>query len=242
MKKFRMAIMAACIIVVAIPSCIFAGDKLHRMMHNNHDTLVIGEVVEVTDQLYTIKIHDTIVSDHDMYPDDPFEQLKPDIMKISRKDGEVFSSYRAAVGDFVLISADKVEGDLFKVAWGAYIVDSPNKQTLKILADAGTTESEKMDFAAIEYFVHSDGKSTEFVFDGTMRQLSVYEDDDHIEKKLIYDKSADKTYSLQSVDTFKAESKVLEEKERTEKRTRYWAWFSLSVSVIITWKIVRRNI
>lgn len=61
------------------------------------------------------------------------------------------------VGDYVLVSLEKVGND-FKVAWGAYKVNSLDYKNLSVVLPENAEVWSKMEAVAVETFVNSDGR------------------------------------------------------------------------------------
>jgi len=123
---------------------VLGGTPCHHFMHNNHDTLLIGEIIEIDDDAMVIKSTGFIISAGLVSYDgsainlrhEAARQLQPEIAK-------VYTTYPRwqwpadfHVGDYVIASLNlNNEGDGFVVAWGIYKVDSLDYQTLTV--DAG---------------------------------------------------------------------------------------------------------
>jgi len=164
------AFMLVCFLVLA--SGVYAADALYRLMHNDHDALVIGEIISIEGNNTIVKVEKSIISSKDINANNPRKQLQLKEAKIIEPFGYNFfynedgsNMIDPSVGDYVLISLMK-SGNGLKVAWGAYKVDSLDYKSLSIVLPEGCPVWAKMDAAAIKAFVNSDGKITEFSFDG----------------------------------------------------------------------------
>ena len=95
---------------------------------------------------------------------------------------------KPALGHYVLVSANRVKGDNYEVAYGLYRINGLETDSAAIMLDGFETESRKMDYAAIECFLRSRGSCTEFLFDLDNRQVSVYpsENRDPADAVIIY--------------------------------------------------------
>lgn len=151
----------------------FGADALYRLMHNDHDALVIAEVIEIDNEQIVFRVEKTIVSDKDLNMSSKIKQLKLDEFTMYKKNlsnialyGDITSQEDfIKVGDAYLISLNKKLNN-FEVAWGAYKVSSLDFKTLDILYP-DSSQWKIMDATAIKYFINSDGSETEFSFDGS---------------------------------------------------------------------------
>ena len=166
----------------------YAADQLYRLMHNDHDALVIGEVTESSENEITVDVEKQIVSSKDISLVSPNKQItiKGTITVGRVTEYALFyedksTESRPQKGDYVLVSINKT-GNNFINAWGIYKLDSKDYKTLNIIYPKDASIYIKMDAAAIKYFVNSNGTKNEFSFDGN--QGKVYSG-----KKLIYDGS-----------------------------------------------------
>ena len=150
----------------------YAADPLYRFMHNDHDVLVLGEITSIDENNAMVKVAKTIVSANDLYEDHPKEQLEPSEVAVMLPfeyvgfydEGDSNES-NPSPGDFALLSLNKVD-QKFKIAWGAYKVNSLDYEKLMVVLPENPKIGAKMDAAAIQTFVNSDGQITEFAFDG----------------------------------------------------------------------------
>lgn len=156
----------------------FAADALYRFMHNDHDALIIGEVTKVSDNEITVSVIKNIISANDLNVNAPKKQL--DIKEavitgvtgyaLNYKDDGVPLNY-PKVGDKVLASLVK-KNNVFRIAWGLYKVDNTDYKTLSLVYPDNAPEYIKMDAAAIEAFINSNGKLTDFSFNGDTKTVS----------------------------------------------------------------------
>jgi len=168
--------------VFAIQSVsVYGGTPCNHFTHNNHDTLLIGEVIEVNEYVVVIKSAGFIISaglmhheGRDTRPPHGIErmlrqeaarQLRPEIARVYRRNhpeiGWLPPSWMEyfRVGDYVIASLNRNhEGDGFIDAWGIYTVDSLDYQALQVYArDSGFADSPYSFFAGLS------GMFTEFV-------------------------------------------------------------------------------
>lgn len=128
------------------------ADADHRFMHNDHDTLIIGKIIEMDDNELVIQAADFVVSANDLDRNNIRKQLRPEIARVLQC-GWTRGAFQ--VGDYVIASLIQVD-DMFGVAWGIYIVDSLDYQTL-------TVETLSSEFSAMYTdFVNSGGRFTTF--------------------------------------------------------------------------------
>jgi len=132
---------------------IFAASPDYRFIHNDHDTLIIGEVMEMDDNFMIIRAEKHIVSSSSI--DDSREQLTPQVATVNVITGNWFDD--KSVGDYVIASLNK-NGDMFDVAWGIYLVDSLDYKTLEVITFSPDIS------AVFTDFVNSDGIYTTFSF------------------------------------------------------------------------------
>ena len=151
---------------------VYAADALCRFMHNDHDALIIGEIISIDENIVKVRVEKGIISAKDLNKSAVKKQLKlteADIVSQFKYgffyDEHDSSKANPSVGDYVLISLKK-SGTSFKIAWGAYKVDSLDYKNLSVVLPENARMSFKMDAAAIKAFVNSDGEITEFSFDG----------------------------------------------------------------------------
>jgi len=149
-----------------------AADATWRLMHNNHDALIIGEIVNIEKNIGTIKVTKNIISSKDLNVSHPRKQIILKEAKVILPDG-YFGFYdienskpliKPAVGDYVLLSISK-EGNVFRVAWGAFKVDSLDYRKLSIMLPSTVNDGTKREVSAIKVFVNSNGKIVDNAFD-----------------------------------------------------------------------------
>jgi|GEM_PF-6747616 len=145
--KFGRYIIALVVLCLLIDTTVIAADELYRFTHNDHDTLVIGEITSIDADTLEIKAEHHIVSSSDLYANGR-KQLKPQIVTVAISNVIWFESKE--VGDYVIASLDKKD-DIYNVAWGIYDIDSLDYKTLKVTAY--TPE----DSAMLTDFVNRDG-------------------------------------------------------------------------------------
>jgi len=178
MKIPKKSLIIVVLIVISIlHTCVYAADALYRFMHNDHDALVIGEIISADENAVKVRVEKSIISGKDLNVSSAKKQLKLVEAKIvpsfsynlfNSEEGSSINS--PAVGDYVLLSLMKHGAD-FKIAWGAYKVDGPDYKNLSVVLPEDHDVWSQMEAAAIKAFVNSDGKITEFSFDGNTKTV-----------------------------------------------------------------------
>ena len=147
-----------------------AADAFYRLTHNDNDALVIGEVVEVSENHIRLEVVKQIKSSRDINVSAPKKQIPVEgtigvkgIGKYMYFEG---SEAKPAVGDYVIVSINKkISG--YVNAWGIYKVDSLDYKNLNVLYSDGASKYIKMDTVALTVFINSDGEKYTFSFDGS---------------------------------------------------------------------------
>lgn len=175
MKSIKKIILIIFILLFIIPVNVFGADSLYRLMHNDHDALVIAEVTDVAEMNVKFRVEKSIVSKKNLSIKNRKKQLNIDEFKLGKEDFPNISLFGISnedenikIGDTFLISLNRQLLE-YKIAWGIYKTSSLDYKTLDILYSDDASDSEKMDAAAIKCFVNSNGKVTEFSFDGTKK-------------------------------------------------------------------------
>ena len=163
------------IVVLAMPSItVFGASQCHRFTHNDHDTLLLGEITALADDTMVIKPTGFIVSAGDNTHDtrsqrriasqlreETARQVRPDEAVVHRTAQGWWWPWPAefSVGDYVIASLNiNPEGDGFVIAHGIYIVDALDYQTLTVSAGNFLDLSER--YTA---FVNSRGYGGHFI-------------------------------------------------------------------------------
>lgn len=178
-RKYCMALIL--IMVLIYHSSVYAADSLYRLMHNDHDGLIIGEIISIDEDNIKVSVEKSIISSKDLNSSDVKNQL-------NLTEANIISSFKygffydendeeanPSLGDYVLMSIVK-SGNDFKIAWGAYKVDNLDYKSLSVVSLEYLNMSSKMDAAAIKAFVNSDGEISEFSFDGQKEIVYAGED------------------------------------------------------------------
>ena len=149
-----------------MPMTVYAADAEWRMMHGEQDALVIGTILEITEDGYRVEVAQPMWCQQDsdkgrMIPleEVPAEMIIPEIRYIysyhERKTPEV--------GDYIFISVDKKHGDIWEQNWFAMEVSDTNPESMQFAQPENMTNSEY----AWQIFVQSGGETTSFAFDGS---------------------------------------------------------------------------
>lgn len=177
---------------------VFAADQLYRFMHNDHDVLIIGEITKIDETGVKIRAVKGITSAKGLNKNCPKKQLKLSEAKIILPFGYMgFHNENGEphVGDYVLVSLEKVGND-FKVAWGAYKVNSLDYKNLSVVLPENAEVWSKMEAAAVETFINSDGQITEFAFDGDSKTVYARKGE---EEFVIYEEDIDDDKNTSSI-------------------------------------------
>ena len=202
MKTKRCWFILIILMLLLLASGVYAADALYRFMHNDHDALIIGEIVSIEEDSIKVRVEKNIISAKDLNVNQSKKQLKLTEAEIISpfKYGLFYDDYDSSkaspsLGDYVLISVIK-SGKGFKNAWGAYKVDSLDYKNLSITLPDNPSIWKQMDAAAIKAFVNSDGQITEFSFDGDTKTVRsgesiIFDGNDEDADDIIPDDGAD---------------------------------------------------
>lgn len=163
--------------LLLLTSGVYAADALYRFMHNDHDALIIGEIVSIEENSIKVRVEKSIISVKGLNVNQSKKQLKLTEAEIISpfKYGLFHDDYDSSkanpsLGDYVLISVIK-SGKGFKNAWGAFKVDSLDYKNLSVILPDNPSIWSQMDAAAIKAFVNSDGQITEISFNGDTKTV-----------------------------------------------------------------------
>lgn len=184
MRNIMLIILVIAVIVLS-PFSVYAADPVYRLMHNDHDALIIGEVSNVENDFCTITVSDTVINIKGW----DIPQIKPDIVMIPLNTFRYmgFDDELPQIGDYMLASVyqkDKSK-NIFGIAHGAYCMDGLDKSNLSIIISDDATDGLKMDAAMIKCFINSDGEYSEFSIDGVEARLDL-DDGSHISIYPVY--------------------------------------------------------
>jgi hypothetical protein len=158
-----------------------AGDMLFRITHDDQDSLIVGEVVDIKVDTLQINVVQVISGNK------TGEKIKV------KTEGEVIKRLKGLQkGDKVLLSIDN-NLKYYTIKWGIYKVSTTDNRTFKIL------EPQYMDNPALVYYINSNGKYNDFTYtdqrifvkDGTGENVQIYPNLDE-KAKLLLEESAGK--------------------------------------------------
>lgn len=141
-----------------------AADTMWSMMHGEQNALVVGSITEITEEGYLVQVTHVISCKEDEVKGRMFavEEVPSEIMV---KEISYSISYHERTepeaGDCVVLSVDQ-KGDVWEQALLALEVSSDDYETLE------TAQPENMgcEEYAWQLFIHSDGDTTSFAFEG----------------------------------------------------------------------------
>lgn len=101
------------IVVSMLYTGVYAADALCRFMHNDHDALIIGEIISIDGNNTKVRVEKSIISAKDLNKSAARKQLKPTEVNIvsSFKYGFFYNEQDSnkanpSVGDYVLMSLE----------------------------------------------------------------------------------------------------------------------------------------
>ena len=182
------AVLVSIIIIFFSINIGFAADAMYRLMHNDHDALIIGRIIAKSENEIKIEVVKQIISSKNLSAFASLKQipLKGTIRVIKIHDYNLHYNTNSSekvskIGDNVLVSLIK-KGDDFAIGWGIFKLNSMEYSTLKVLYPNEASKYVKMEAAALTAFVNSNGKENEFSFDGDTGKV-------YSRGKVIYDAS-----------------------------------------------------
>lgn len=177
----------------------FAADALYRLMHNDHDALVLGEVTEVLENGIKINVVHQIISSQDLNVSSQKKQipLKGTVTIKGIKEYAFFRGINTTEsspqkGDYLLVSIVK-KGVSYTNQWGIYKVDSKDYSSLNVLYPKEAFKGNKMDASAIKTFVNSNGTINDFSFDHNTGKV-------YSNGKVVYEKKAGNNENIANED------------------------------------------
>jgi hypothetical protein len=207
LRKFKILIIL--LVILVLPIGVYAADALYRFMHNDHDALVIGEIISADENAVKVRVEKSIISGKDLNISSAKKQLKLVEAEIVspfsynlfyNEEGSSINS--PTVGDYVLLSLKKY-GAGFEIAWGAYKVDGLDYKDLSVVLPENRDVWSQMEAAAIKAFVNSNGKITEFSFDGDTKTVRAGE-----EQTVIFDGDDEDTEDAVPEDTINMQEDI----------------------------------
>jgi len=122
MNKKKKIVMIGVVLFFVFSITAFGVDFDDNIMRNDHDALLIGEIISIDEREVVIQAVDYIVSAYSLNEGAAEQQLRPEAIRIIRD--EQIGDFH--VGDHVLASLNQNDGDpsdLFVIAWGIYRID-----------------------------------------------------------------------------------------------------------------------
>ncbi|MCL2528044.1 MAG: hypothetical protein FWE42_06430 [Defluviitaleaceae bacterium] len=156
-NKIVKALGVVLIIFILLPAATQTASMCWRFTHNNHDALIIGEIIAIDDGSLVIESAGFIISaGYDPRRNlnrylrrEVARQVRPHVARVAYGHWAEFQGGFSA-GDFVIASLDQGE-DGFVVAWGIHRVDSLDYRVLTV----ETVGSDLSEFYTV--FVNSRG-------------------------------------------------------------------------------------
>lgn len=227
-KKILKNLLVVVVICIISSNIVFGADILYRFMHNDHDVLVIGQIIKQDDySMHFIEVSEIIVSDKSMNS----KKQQTDIPKIIQVYTEVYDTYK--VGDNVAISLNKNGGisNTFKIANGMYKLTTNNSDTLEVINFNDSFSQE--DNAVVEVFLKSRGKYTDFYFNEKGAYLYDTPNKASDKDRLVYDKIRNNKVSIEIKDKNK---KILISKTNQPNISTsiFYGFFYLFFPIVIT--------
>lgn len=180
MKGFkRVFLLCSIILSMLLPVTAFAADSLYRLMHNDQQALLIAEVVESNEEIVEFKVEKSITSEKDLNKTKKIEQLDLEGFTLKREDItpikffeniEIDDAYKT--GDTYLVSLnEKEEDEGYEIGIGVYKLDSSDYENADVLYPDNSPEWRIMEAMAVKEFINTDGKESDFTFDGDNKIL-----------------------------------------------------------------------
>jgi hypothetical protein len=123
-------------------------------MHGDQDALVIGKITGHKGSKYTVELIHVVSGELNKKTITVISDFKYRFLEIDPN-----------IEDYCVLSLDKSIWS-YKIKWGSYKVNSDNYKTLKFIK-TGLSHSAKADLTALEWYINSDGKESDFYFEGT---------------------------------------------------------------------------
>jgi len=149
---------------------VWAADALHRMLHGEQDAIILGQIENRQDDLLELRVIRLL-------------QGKDTGNKIQVKDDFTYFGFTEengspSLGDYVVMSLNEKEGH-YEQAWYMVRSDHGHMRSLALYYEpaAGPAPS---DLKALQYFVNTGGKATDYYFEGNQvfAQRNLLEDVD----------------------------------------------------------------
>ena len=157
MKRCGFLVMAFLVIVVILQPVV-AADALHRMLHGEQDVILLGQIEghDPAEGLLTLRLIRVIQGK----ATDTTVQVKDDFtyFGFSEENG------KPGLGDYVVLSLNE-KGGHYEQAWFMVRTDHGHMRSLTIYYEPAAGPA-PADLKALQYFVNTRGKVTDYYFDG----------------------------------------------------------------------------
>ena len=154
------------VVGLGTPMTVYAGDAEWHMMHGEQDALIIGTITEITEDGYRVEVAQPMWCQQNAYTgrmlpleEVPAEMIIPEI----RYAYSYHTRKTPEIGDYIFISVDKKNGDIWEQKWLAMEVSSTDPESMQFAQPENMTNSEY----AWQIFVQSGGETTSFGYDGS---------------------------------------------------------------------------
>lgn len=147
------------------PMNVYAADAEWRMMHGEQDALVIGTIMEITEEGYRVEVAQPMWCQQDTAKGRmiPLEEVPSEMIISGIRYVYSYHARKAPeTGDCIFISVDK-NGDIWEQKWLAMEVSGTEQESMQFAQPENMTNSEY----AWQIFVQSGGETTDFAFDGS---------------------------------------------------------------------------
>jgi len=138
----------------------YGADILYRLTHNDQDALILGKIQSRTGEMLRIDIKQVISG-----------KLEDRSVLLKAEFDYNLLSIKPQVGDLCVASL-KREPSGYRLQWGIYKVALLEPQ-LKF-EKSGLSDGLKADLTALEWYINSNGKATDFYFDGSDGGVKAY--------------------------------------------------------------------
>lgn len=132
---------------------VYGADILHRLIHSDQDALVIGKILSQKGSLCRLSVARVVSG-----------RLNRKTVLLSGEPRYSMLTLKPQPGDWCVASLERTTAG-YRNKWGLYKVAAMDKK-LK-LEKKGLADGLKADLTALEWYLNSNGKDTEFFFDGS---------------------------------------------------------------------------
>ena len=180
-KKIAIFVIAVSIFMHTTVISAYAGDSDWLLTQGMQDVLLIGEIVDINDQEISIKTH-TFFPDVSMksYVDnikvEPFKygiygteldwkeitDESGTYVKSFYKDEEVYLEEQPAIGDYVFVSADEMNENIYRIANTLLRIDGIDPNTARFYT---WSENNNNELTIFTYFIRNGGKKIYYQHD-----------------------------------------------------------------------------